>query len=78
VPCFEKPARADYVEARLTERGHALLAPDRDSSTVLARIHAPRYLQFLQTAGAMAGADPANAQVQPSPRSGRAHPAQRH
>ena len=23
VPCFEKPARADYVEARLTERGHA-------------------------------------------------------
>ena len=23
VPCFEKPARADYVEARLTERGSA-------------------------------------------------------
>ncbi|MGL4437307.1 MAG: histone deacetylase family protein [Giesbergeria sp.] len=68
VPCFEKPARADYVEARLTERGHALLAPDQDSSAVLARIHAPRYLQFLQTAWAQwLALDPANAQVQPFP-----------
>ena len=68
VPCFEKPARADYVEARLTERSHALLAPDQDSSAVLARIHAPRYLQFLQTAWAQwLALDPANAQVQPFP-----------
>lgn len=68
VPCFEKPARADYVESRLTERGHALLAPDQDSSTVLARIHAPRYLQFLQTAWAQwLALDPTNAQVQPFP-----------
>jgi acetoin utilization deacetylase AcuC-like enzyme len=68
VPCFEKPARADYVEARLSERGHALLAPDQDSSAVLARIHAPRYLQFLQTAWAQwLLLDPANAQVQPFP-----------
>lgn len=68
VPCFEKPARADYVEARLTERGHALLAPDQDSSAVLARIHAPRYLQFLQTAWAQwLALDPANVQVQPFP-----------
>ena len=68
VPCFEKPARADYVEARLTERSHALLAPDQDSSAVLARIHAPRYLQFLQTAWAQwLELDPANAQVQPFP-----------
>ena len=68
VPCFEKPARADYVESRLTERGHPLLAPDQDSSTVLARIHAPRYLQFLQTAWAQwLALDPANAQVQPFP-----------
>ena len=68
VPCFEKPARADYVEARLTERGHTLLAPDQDSSAVLARIHAPRYLQFLQTAWAQwLALDPANAQVQPFP-----------
>ncbi|WP_119966189.1 histone deacetylase family protein [Simplicispira lacusdiani] len=68
VPCFEKPARADYVEARLTERGHVLLAPDQDSSAVLARIHAPRYLQFLQTAWAQwLALDPANAQVQPFP-----------
>ena len=62
VPCFENPARADYVESRLTERGHALLAPDQDSSAVLARIHAPRYLQFLQTAWAQwLALDPANA-----------------
>ncbi|MBI3101218.1 MAG: histone deacetylase family protein [Burkholderiales bacterium] len=68
VPCFEKPARADYVEARLSERGHTLLAPDQDSSAVLARIHAPRYLQFLQTAWAQwLALDPANAQVQPFP-----------
>ena len=68
VPCFEKPARADYVESRLTERGHALLAPDQDCSAVLARIHAPRYLQFLQTAWAQwLALDPANAQVQPFP-----------
>ena len=68
VPCFEKPARADYVESRLTERGHALLAPDQDSSAVLERIHAPRYLQFLQTAWAQwLALDPANAQVQPFP-----------
>jgi len=68
VPCFEKPARADYVESRLTERGHALLEPDQDCSAVLARIHAPRYLQFLQTAWAQwLALDPANAQVQPFP-----------
>jgi len=68
VPCFEKPARADYVEARLTERGHALLAPDQDSSAVLAQVHAPRYLQFLQTAWLQwLALDPANADAQPFP-----------
>ncbi|HRA13719.1 MAG TPA: histone deacetylase family protein, partial [Giesbergeria sp.] len=39
VPCFEKPARADYVETRLTEQGHALLAPDHDSTPALAQVH---------------------------------------
>ena len=68
VPCFEKPARADFVEARLTERGQALQAPDQDSSAVLERIHAPRYLQFLQTAWSQwLALDPANATVQPFP-----------
>jgi len=68
VPCFEKPARADYVETRLTERGHALQAPDQDSSAVLERIHAPRYLRFLQTAWPQwLAVDPANAGVQPFP-----------
>ena len=60
----------DPVTLRLfrAAAGHALLAPDRDSSAVLARIHAPRYLQFLQTAWAQwLALDPANAQVQPFP-----------
>ena len=68
VPCFEKPARADYVETRLTERGHALLAPDQDCTPALARVHAPRYLQFLATAWSQwLALDLANADVQPFP-----------
>ena len=68
VPCFEKPARADYVETRLTERGHALLAPDQDCTPALARVHAPRYLQFLTTAWSQwLALDLANADVQPFP-----------
>ncbi|MCO5111527.1 MAG: histone deacetylase family protein [Burkholderiaceae bacterium] len=68
VPCFEKPARADYVETRLTERGHALRVPDQDSASALARVHAPRYLQFLTTAWSQwLALDPANAGVQPFP-----------
>ena len=68
VPCFEKPARADYVETRLTERGHALRAPDQDCTPALARVHAPRYLQFLTTAWSQwLALDLANADVQPFP-----------
>ena len=44
VPCFEKPARVDYVEEALRLRGHALQVPDVDCADVLAQIHAPRYL----------------------------------
>ena len=51
VPCFEKPARADYVESRLTERGHALLAPTRTASTS-ARAHpCAAYLSFCRRRG---------------------------
>lgn len=50
VPCFENPTRAAYVEAALTQRGHALLVPAVDSSVVLAQVHAPRYLAFLESA----------------------------
>src|SRR6476620_9757668 len=68
VPCFEKPARADYVEHALRQRGHAPIAPDVDSSTVLAQVHAPRYLAFLETAWQQwVNLDPANASVQPFP-----------
>jgi acetoin utilization deacetylase AcuC-like enzyme len=69
VPCFEKPARVDYVEEALRARGHGMLAPDVDSSPVLAQVHAPRYLAFLQTAWQQwLALDPvANAAVQPFP-----------
>jgi len=68
VPCFEMPARVDYVEETLRARGHALTAPDVDSAPVLAQVHAPRYLAFLQTAWQQwLALDPANAAVQPFP-----------
>lgn len=68
VPCFEKPARVDYVEASLRARGHVLQVPDQDSAPVLAHIHAPRYLDFLRTAwDQWLGLDAGNAQVQPFP-----------
>ncbi|ABE44623.1 histone deacetylase superfamily [Polaromonas sp. JS666] len=50
VPCFETPARAEYVKSSLTSRGHVLRSPQMDSRTVLARVHAPRYLAFLEHA----------------------------
>lgn len=68
VPCFEKPARADYVHEQLLARGHALHAPSVDSLPVLAQIHTPRYVNFLQTAWAQwLAIDPANANQQPFP-----------
>lgn len=64
VPCFEVPARADYVlqELRSRQFGTIASAPDVDLA-VLERIHAPRYLRFL--AGAWdewVALDPRNAQ----------------
>ncbi|MFS2035220.1 histone deacetylase family protein [Polaromonas sp. CT11-55] len=50
VPCFETPARAEYVKARLSERGHVLQTPDADSRVVLAKVHSARYLAFLEHA----------------------------
>ena len=50
VPCFETPARAEYVKARLSERGHALRTPHADSRGVLAKVHTARYLAFLEHA----------------------------
>lgn len=50
VPCFETPARAEYVKARLNSRGHTLCQARCDSREVLSRVHAPRYLAFLERA----------------------------
>ena len=68
VPCFESPARVEYVEEALRSRGHDMLAPDVDSGPFLPQVHAPRYLAFLQSAWQQwLALDPANAGVQPFP-----------
>ena len=68
VVCFESPARSDFVQAELIARGHDVRAPHCDSSLVMAQIHTPRYLAFLQTAWAQwVALDAANADVQPFP-----------
>ena len=63
VPCFEVPARVDHVLARLEERK---LGPVHDPAkfedAVLATIHTPVYLDFLEHAwGDWVAQDPANA-----------------
>lgn len=68
MPCFETPARAEYVKAQLSARGHALHAPQTDSRAVLSRVHAPRYLAFLENAWRdWCALEPGNAQRQPFP-----------
>ena len=63
VPCFEVPARADYVLAELQRRPLGeVRTPSRFDVPALTTIHAPRYLDFL--AGAWdewVALDPANA-----------------
>ena len=68
VAAFEKPARADMVEARLAARGHQLRTPDTDSRAVIGQVHTARYLRFLENAWQdWVALDPANAQLQPFP-----------
>lgn len=68
VPCFETPSRADYVHTQLLARGHAVRAPDADSSALLSQVHTARYLQFVQTAWAQwLALDANNATQQPFP-----------
>jgi len=51
VPCFEVPARADLVLAELQSRKlGVVLEPQAFDNSTLARIHSPRYLDFLQSA----------------------------
>jgi acetoin utilization deacetylase AcuC-like enzyme len=68
VPCFETPSRADIVHKEVAARGHRVCAPTSDSRDLLARIHAPRYLSFLESAwDQWLALDPANAASQPFP-----------
>ena len=64
VPCFEVPARADYVLQELRQRRFGPVEPPQDvPDSVLTRIHSQRYVDFL--AGAWdewVALDPANAQ----------------
>ncbi|RZL86358.1 MAG: histone deacetylase family protein [Variovorax sp.] len=64
VPCFEVPARADFVLQELARRGLGPIeTPATFDDAVIARVHAPRYLDFLRVAWAeWIGLDPANAQ----------------
>ena len=49
VPCFELPARVDHVKDELLRRGLGPLAAPDDAfdEALLARVHAPRYLDFI-------------------------------
>jgi len=68
VDCFEKPARADYVEQALRQAGYELLAPDTDATGALKKVHSQRYLDFLaSTLAQWVALDPANATAQPFP-----------
>jgi acetoin utilization deacetylase AcuC-like enzyme len=64
VPCFEVPDRADFVLRELQQRGLGEIVTAQPAAMdALARVHAPRYLDFL--AGAWdewVALDPANAQ----------------
>ena len=48
VPCVEVPARVDHVLHELQRRGlGAITGPDDFDTALLAKVHAPRYLDFL-------------------------------
>ena len=64
VPCFESPSRADLVRAEVAARGHEVCTPTCDSREVLAKVHAPRYLTFLESAWeTVGGARPCQCRV---------------
>jgi acetoin utilization deacetylase AcuC-like enzyme len=63
VPCFEVPARADFVRQELERRAlGAIESPEVFDDAAIARIHSTRYLDFLATAwDEWVALDPANA-----------------
>ena len=64
VPCFEVPARADFVLHELKRRRlGAIETPGAVDDAVIARVHAPRYVDFLRGAwDEWVALDAANAQ----------------
>lgn len=51
VPCFEKPERADYVHAAVKARNIGpVLEPKEFPVAAIERVHAPRYIRFLEKA----------------------------
>ena len=50
VPCFETPERAEVVLAALTACGMEISAPSSFPPAPIGRVHAPRYLRFLERA----------------------------
>ena len=64
VPCFEIPARADFVLKELERRQlGAVRPPDDFDNTAITRVHAQRYVNFLTGAWEeWVALDPANAQ----------------
>jgi acetoin utilization deacetylase AcuC-like enzyme len=68
VPCFETPQRVQFVLDRLAASGHILREPHVNSSAMLAKVHTPRYLAFLERAWALwLAAEPGNEHRQPFP-----------
>ncbi len=68
VPCFESPARAEFVLQALRARGHDIRSPEDDSAAVLPAVHSVRYLAFLESAWAQwLALDAANGGRQPFP-----------
>lgn len=54
VPCFEKPERADYVHRALQAQGIGpIVEPLEFPIGIIERVHAPRYVRFLQQAWGM-------------------------
>jgi acetoin utilization deacetylase AcuC-like enzyme len=64
VPCFEIPARADYVLQELRSRKLGVIEPPQAmEDAVITRVHAARYVDFLRGAwDEWVALDPANAQ----------------
>ncbi|MCP4092862.1 MAG: histone deacetylase family protein [Planctomycetes bacterium] len=68
VPCFEAVVRGNIVRNALIAHGHELRPPSVDAEPLLARVHDPRYLSFLEGAWQeWLALDQANATEQPFP-----------